>query len=110
MDGRPIRRSVDSIDVTVDASAASSSTVVPYGGAAGGTIFVPTGSSITTLTFHVAPGKASDMVALYNTSNTAVTLTVASDRAYPIPDECYGSHSFTVTGNASGTVTVVTKT
>lgn len=95
--------------MTVDASAASSSTAVPYGLSAGGTIFVPTGSSITTLTFHVADSASGTMVALYDTDNAAVTLTVAADRAYPVPDQCFGAPYWTVTGNAAGTVTVVTK-
>lgn len=78
---------------------------------AGGSIEVPSGSSITTLTFYgsTSYGTGATHLALYDTSNAAVTMTVAAQRIYPIPSTCYGLAAIKLVGNADGTVHIFKK-
>lgn len=71
-----------------------------------GMIFVPAGSSITTLTFFVAPVKAGNYHALYDHNTVAVVLTVAAGRAYPFPVATFGARALKLVGNVAGTVDI----
>lgn len=84
---------------------------VDYQGSAGGEIYVPAGSSITTLTFHVARKPDGTYHAAYDgaSSPAAVTLTVAGGNAYPLPDAIFGAGAFKMVGDAAGSVSVTLK-
>tara|TARA_R100001594_G_scaffold137007_1_gene179730 strand:- start:510 stop:833 length:324 start_codon:yes stop_codon:yes gene_type:complete len=97
------RFSTDQEDVTV-ATAIADSDEIDYGEFARGQIHVPSGSSITTLTFHTSHKPGGDYEAAYDSSNAAVTMTVAADRSYPIPVDLIGARVFKMTGDAAGTV------
>lgn len=88
---------------------------IPFEFARGGTVFVPNGSSLTTLTWHAAEKLGGTYEAAYNNAGTpaAVTQTVAQDRAHPIPVETAdgptslaGAGALKIVGNAAGTVLV----
>jgi hypothetical protein len=96
--------------VTISASAPASSTAIPYGEFSQGQIFVPSGSSLTTLTWHVYDPQAGAWVAAYAADGTtAVTSTVAASRAVPIPASLAGASMIAAVGNAAGTVNVEVK-
>lgn len=71
-----------------------------------GMVFVPAASSITTLTFHVAPKAGGTYLPLYTAAGAAVALTVAHTRAYALPAELAGCRAFKMVGNAAGNVEV----
>lgn len=74
----------------------------------GGRIIVPTGSSLTTLTFHESH-DGTTYVAAYDANNSAVTLTVAAARSYPLPSTLNAARYIKIVGNADGTVQFVGK-
>jgi hypothetical protein len=90
---------------------------------AGGLIRIPTGSNITSLTFHAAcwadPSKsgagerqvipAPTYSPLYDSTNTAVTRTVAANRAYALPPECFGAGGIKIVADAPGSVEISVK-
>ena len=84
--GVPIRATVD--------ETAANCTEVPYADMAGGMVFIPNGSSVTSLKFDVAPEAGGTFERLYDKSNAEVAITVAVDRAYPLPDELFGCGVF----------------
>lgn len=92
--------------ITIDASAAADSTAIEYGDVSGGTVLVPAGSSLTTLTWYVYDDTADAWYALQDGEGAAVTTTVSASVAVPIPDQCYGSVTIAATGNAGGTIYV----
>lgn len=77
---------------------------IDYSKYADGSIRIPAGSSITSLTFHGAATRGGTFAALYNASNAAVTRTVAAERIYAIPDECRGLAAIKIVANVAGTV------
>lgn len=52
----------------------------------GGTIFLPTGSSSTSLAFYGAATEDGEFVALYDNTPSAATLTVSDGNGYEMPD------------------------
>ena len=82
---------------------------IPYGDHESGQIHIPTGSSITSLTFHatdVQRGKSGTYEACYDTSNSAVTMTVAAERCYPFPTDLVGARTLKIVTNANGDVRI----
>lgn len=93
---------------------ATESAAMAYKEAASGVFVVPTGFTATTMTFKVSDAIDGTFTALYNTSNSAVSYTVAAGRAYPIPTEAAGAAYIKFVGNtgqltAAKTITVTTK-
>jgi hypothetical protein len=85
---------------------ATTTAAIPYRDYAAGTVYVPAASStMTTLTFHVAPKPGGTYLPLYNSSG-AVVMTVAHTRAYPLPAELKGCQAFKMVANAAGNVEV----
>lgn len=95
---------------------------IRYGSYQQGTIHVPTGSSLTTLTWWTAPHQtdgaashtrreAGTYVPAYDNAGTpaAVTQTVAQTRTFPIPTELAGAAFIKAVGNAAGTIIVTKK-
>lgn len=79
---------------------------IPYLYYAGGMIFVPTGSSITSLTWHVAPEAGGTYLPAQDSDGAAVTQTVAAAKAYPIPEALFGAPYIKAVVDAAGSVTI----
>jgi len=101
------------IAVTTDISTTNP---VGFESCAGGMVYIPSGSSITSLTFYISPSDestAANRLPAYDDSSmstpAAVVLTVAAGRAYPIPSCLFGCGAFWMVGNAAGTVYVTLK-
>lgn len=94
--------SLDMSSVAVGTAVANSDEI-SYGEFSAGEVFVPTGSSITTLTWHVAQTAGGTYLAAYNASG-AIAQTVAAGRAYPIPSDLAGARFLKGTGNAAGSI------
>lgn len=72
-----------------------------------GSIHIPTGSPITTLTFHAAPESNGTYVPLKTQGNVAVTMTVAAGGTHPLPPECFhGNKVFKIVANLAGSVNI----
>lgn len=87
----------------------ASTVEIDYSNAAGGSIYIPAGSPITTLTYQVSPVPGGTYVPLYDGAGAAVTRTVAAGRCYPIPVECYGCGQIKIVVNAAGPVDITLK-
>lgn len=74
-------------------------------GAEQGTLYVPAGSTITSVSFYVAPAPGGTFVALYS-ATTAVELTTTVSRAYAIPAAVFGARAMKMVCNTSGTLPV----
>jgi len=103
----PVDTRITKQTVTLTTSA-STTPAIPLGPKYRGVVYVPTGSSITTLTFHVAPTISDTFIPLYTTGGSAVTQTVAAARAYPLPSSLVGAGAMKVVGDAAGAITITT--
>lgn len=92
------------VGTTVGASAA-----IDYGDFNDGMVYIPNGSSITTLTWHTALSRDGTYLAAEDAASAAVTQTVAADQAHPIPAALRGARFIKMTANAAGTVGVTLK-
>ncbi len=93
--------------VAVDDTLANS-VGIDYRSYSTGHFTVPSGSSLTTITWHAAHEDVSgSYIAAYTEANVAVTQTVAASRRYPIPAALAGAHWIRGTGNADGAITNV---
>lgn len=72
---------------------------------AAGTVYIPSGSTITTLTFHTAPTEGGTYLPLYSGA-VAVTLTVTAGRAYPLPSGVYGTPFTKIVADAAGAISI----
>lgn len=86
-------------------------------------IFIPAGSTITTLTFYAAPWQASSQSPpgtvqdtpaatfqqLYSSANVAITLTVAAGRCYQLPVDLGAAGAIKIVANAAGSVEISMK-
>ena len=97
----------DGVTISVDAVLADAETIY-FAHADGARIIVPTGSSLTTLTFHESH-NGTTFVSAFDSTGTAVTLTVAAGRSYPFPSTLNAAKFVRITGNADGTVILVAK-
>ena len=109
-------------DTSVALTASVSTTpVFGFAKCIAGTVHIPSGSSITLLTWYsgyTAPATASAaeaatvFTAAYDSAAipVAVTQTVAAGRSYPIPVALAGCRLLRVTGDAAGTVNFTWKT
>ena len=88
------------------ATAVANSDPIPYEDSEFGTIHVPDGSSLTTLTFHTAEKTGGTYEPAYDDAATpaAVAITVAANQSHPIPSVLRGAGAHKITGNAAGTV------
>lgn len=110
------RYSLKQKNVTVNHVAIADSAEVVMSELAHGRIFVPSGSSITSLTFYEAlpntPDQAeeTDWYACHDENYDALVKTVAAGKSYPIPWALSGSSRFKMLGDAAGVVHVLIKT
>ena len=98
--------------VTVDTVLADCK-AFPFSGYAGARVLIPSGSSITSLTFHESVTESGTFVACYDdtaTTPVALALTgVAASKSYPIPAKLYGARWLKMVGDADGVVDIVLK-
>lgn len=99
--------SIPSVSVALVANIADS-TAISTGDFEFGMVFIPTGSSITTLTWHTSTTLSGTYLAANNASG-AITQTVSDGKAYPIPADLAGARFLKITGNAAGIVGVTLK-
>lgn len=87
----------------------STSDEIEYGGFTDGMVYIPNGSSLTTLTWHSSATKGGSYLAAENAASSAITQTVAQNQAHPIPTELRGARFLKITGNAAGAVAITMK-
>ena len=99
---------IDSL--TVDTAVAGSS-VIDYGDFEKGMVSIPSGSSLTTLTWHASGRDGGTYLPAFSSVAVpaAVTQTVSAGKVYPIPSDLNGSRFLKITGNAAGVVGVTLK-
>lgn len=87
--------------------------VLPYSGVCHAMVYVPNGSSITTLTFYpIFVVSGSDVIpsnAAKDETNTAISLTVSANTATQMPLSLSAAKRLAIVGNASGTIYVQAK-
>ena len=76
---------------------------------AGGSVHVPNGSTITTLTFYALHAAGGTCVALYDADHVAVTLTVAANQVVELPASVFAIPFMKLVGNAAGNVSLFLK-
>lgn len=103
-----IRRAYSPQTVSVTASAGTTGEI-PFEECAGGMIFVPTGSALTSLTFHAAEKCGGTYYPAYDASGNAIALTVVHTRAYQLPTALYGAGALKIVGNGSGSIVILKK-
>ena len=77
---------------------------IPFENANAGTIHIPTGSAITTLTYHAAPAPGGTYLPLNDKAGAAVTQTVAATKCYELPTAVAGCGALKIVVNAAGLV------
>jgi hypothetical protein len=82
---------------------------IPFGDSAAGVISIPAGATAASLTFYVSDAKDGTYVQLYDSSNNAVTRTVAAERAYALPDECFAARWLKIVPDVNTTATLTLK-
>ena len=104
----PITRHDLTVSSITIGTTTGASDAIRYAEFAGGLIFIPTASSLTTLTFH-ASNDGTTYYAARTAADVAVTRGVGADQCYAIPDECFGAQTIKITGNVAGTVHISKK-
>lgn len=88
--------------------------IVDKSGHPWGRIFIPSGSSITTLTFYdqphakkgTEPASSDAYYTAKDAANAAVTLTVAAGCSYPFPEAIAASPNLRIVGDAAGSIII----
>jgi hypothetical protein len=102
------RFSIRMDDVTVATAVANSGEILCSEFALG-MVYVPAGSSLTTLTWYAAEKAGGTYTAAYDELGNAVVQTVAAAKCYQVPVALAGAAALKIVGNAAGTVDVVLK-
>lgn len=93
--------------VTIPVTAAEATTgVIPFGSDVVGRVEIPTGSTITSLTWYDHYLETGTFVAAYDETGAALVTVVAAGRSYPIPSDLAGSRFLKAVGDAAGTIYV----
>ena len=101
--------SISRSPVTVQTDVANSETI-EFEDFQYGMVYVPDGSSLTTLTWYASLEKTGPFIAADDAAGNAVTQTVAAGQAHPIPSALVGARFLRITGNVAGVVGVTLKT
>lgn len=96
------------LSVTVDTTSGASEEIL-CGSYAGGIVFVPSGSSITTITWYVAEKPGGTYLVLLDDSGGSIVQTVAAGYAYALPAALFGARAAKAVGNAAGSVALTLK-
>ena len=75
----------------------------------GGRVYIPSGSSITSLTWYDAPEPGGTYHAANDEDSVALVQTVEAGKSYEIPVSLAGAGALKIVGDATGTVTVTLK-
>jgi hypothetical protein len=103
-----MERFASSLSITLD-SVLADGPDISTGDFGSGVVMIPAASSITVLNFYAATDKGGTYYPLYSSSNVIVSRTVAAERAYALPDECFGVRWLKILANADGAVTLTFK-
>jgi hypothetical protein len=106
--GASIDRQTESLTLALTTSAGTTP-AVNFAQFAGGRIYIPTGSSITTLTFHDAPTPDGTYLPAQDADGEAITLTVEAGKSYPLPDELFAAAQLKIVADAAGSVALALK-
>ena len=100
-----------SIESVVVDTVLADSAAINYGDFEKGMVSVPTGSSLTTLTWHASGSEDGTYLPALSSAAVpaAITQTVSGGKVYPIPDDLRGARFLKITGNADGVVGVTLK-
>lgn len=74
-----------------------------------GMVYIPSGSSIATITWYAAAEPGGTYIAVENGSGAAVTSTVDAATAVAIPASCMSAGALKAVGSADGTMDVSLK-
>lgn len=77
-----------------------------FGEFSSGMVFIPAGSSVTTLTWWAAPEGGGTYLAAYDYDGVAVTQTVSASKSYPIPLALLGCRAIKAVTNVAGAMDV----
>ena len=80
-----------------------------WSGVTQATVFIPTGSTITSLTYHAAPKPGGTYLPLQTDAGVAVVQTVAATKAYDTPAALKGCGAVKIVANAAGAVEISLK-
>lgn len=86
----------------------SSSPDIAIDHAASGELAVPHAETVVTLTYYVKMPDGS-YYAAQDATGTAITQTVAADKAYPIPAALFGAAVLQIRGNVAGNLVITLK-
>lgn len=92
------------------ATSVGSAKEIAFGSMSTGLAFVPTGSSISSLTFYAAEKSGGTFLPIYTYDGTASAITsITAARAYEFPPGVYGARVLKIVGNAAGTIFLTLK-
>ena len=77
---------------------------------AGGSVSIPAGSTITTLTYYGCHTQGGTHLVLLDSDGVAVTQTVAASRVIDMPAAVFGLPYLKIVSNADGAVSICRKT
>jgi hypothetical protein len=103
------QRYSDSINSVAVATSVASSEAINFSDFETGRVHVPSGSSLTTLTWHASLEENGDYTQVRDSLNANVTSTVAAGYNYQFPVSLTGARFVKITGNAAGVVGVTLK-
>lgn len=103
-----IGRQFGNLDLTLG-TAVATTPEIDMRQSAGGTIQIPVGSSITSLTYYAAAEPGAVYSALYTDAVAAVTQTVAADRVVDMPAAVAAVGALKIVVNVAGAVKVTLK-
>jgi hypothetical protein len=98
--------SIESVSV---GTVAASSTAINYEDSNSGMVYVPVGSTITTLTWHASTSINGAYLAADDAAGAALVQTVAAGQAHPIPAALSGARFIKITGDVAGVVGITMK-
>jgi len=91
------------LSVTLD-STIGDTPEIQFAGMRVGVVIIPNGSTITTLTYHVAEKLGGTYLPLHDEGGSAITHSVAADKAYQLPPELHGATAIKIVPNNDGAV------
>ncbi len=96
------------LSVTLTASS-STTPEIEITDSAWGSVFIPGGSSITTLTYYAAPYVGGTHIPAQDSTPAAITQTVEAGKAYPLPYDLFGAGAIRIVANTTGIVGISLK-
>ena len=93
-----------SVPVLAVSDSVAGSGTIRYDNAQSGMVYVPAGSSLTSLTWHASLFEEGPYIAADDSAGAALVQTVAAGQAHPIPAALQGAMFLRITGNVAGEV------